>query len=449
MRYKILQAYKDHTIELMEICPQWIRSLISEGEADCFYLVAKEEDQETLAGYIALQSEDVGAQILAMSADDEFCFSMLFRRVRQYMQERGLESLIISQVLDENQKKDWEKLLYSQNFTLDEGQKYCKVRLSEIENCSLFEKNAKVDLAVESGRIRPVLGLEGKELDSLINLMQKTHPAAEDKEEFGTAIPELSEVYVHNNQVLAYVFMSLYKDQLFVQECGAQKSMELLILALINNTVCDISSTFKESDSFYIPIDGDLGRSHLFKKMLEREDFKPDMAQEHLGYWDWEQDMAISQVKSLLDAKFNQEEYDTDAIIIARTEQLHDLLNDMDRENLVTFFREKPCIQTWFNSKGQEETIYLSYYLINVNLGFFALEAIVPLKVCQNDEEAVKICHNFNKISPSCSVFEEDGRIYLRMSLMEHEIPVNYDQMTYFIEDLITTWERIYPFYQI
>lgn len=443
MRYELLQAYSGHTEILEGECPQWIRRAVSEGDADAFLLKKKDLTGETVCGCLAIHIFEEEAELLYVSATEKKGFQVLFRRLRQYLKEHALLSVTCHQMVAEDQVEDWEQLLTGQHFVLEESEGFYQISLEDMERCAVFAENEKVTNAVEKGRIRPALGAVGSERKALLKLMERTHPNREGLGAYGEAFPKLSGIYVHNHKVLAYLFLSVYKGCIIVEECGAEKGMEALLLALMNHFIPEIRREIPDADSFYVPVDGDLMRYPACKKLLLRKDLHTGKASLCHAVWDQDQAFAIREVQEMLLPENTEDGLSEEtAILLQRLMELEKRLDELQQECMLISLEKEPALQLWLDANGEEIVAYLRYHLLNVNQGDFVLEASVPLDALYEDEkEAGLRCVNYNLKNLQGMVYPHEGRLYLKLTRREQGEALDEDGIRLLLEDILDEWE--------
>ncbi len=443
MRYELLQAYSGHTEMLEGQCPLWIRRAVAEGDVDAFLLKKKEITGDSVCGCLALHTSEEGAELLYVRATEKKGFQVLFRRLRQYLKEHELADITCHQMIVEEQEEDWGQLLTGQHFVLEESESFYRISLEDLEHCAVFAENEKVSNAVEKGRIRPALGAVGTERKALLNLMSRTHPNREGAGEYGEAFPKLSGIYVHNHKVLAYLFLSVYRGCIIVEECGAEKGMEALLLALMNHFIPEIRQEIPDADSFYVPVAGDLMSYPACKKLLLRKDLHVQKSSLCHAAWDRDQAFAMREVQELLLPENQEEELEEETgIILQRLMELEKDLDELQQECLLISLEEEPALQLWLDINGEEVVSYLRYHLLDVNQGGFVLEASVPLDVVYEDEQEAKLrCMDYNRKNLQGMIYPRDGRLYLRLTRREQGDPLGEDGIRLLLEELLEEWE--------
>ncbi len=443
MRYQLLQAYKGHTQMLEGHCPRWIRWAVSDGNADAFLLKKNEEDSEEFTGYMAVTSQDEEPELLSVSASDDKSFKVLFRRLRQYLKEHDFSSIRCNEMILKEQEEEWQSLLLGQHFIVEESESFYRISLDDIEKCAVFAENDKVTNAVEKGRIRTALGATGAERTALLDLMERTHPDRKEEGEYGRAFPELSGIYVHHQKVLAYLFLSVYKGCIIVEECGAEKGMEALLLALMNQFIPEIRNEFPDADHFYIPEKGDLMQYTACKKLLFRKELKVCEASLCHAYWDQDQAFAMREVQELLLPEDEEQEIPEKTVIeLMRLQQLEETLDTMQQECMLVSYKDEPALQLWIAPDEGELVVYLRYQLLDVDTGSFVLEATVPMEVLSGeDSEGLSMCMDYNRKSSLSTAYSEEGRLYLRLTHMELELPPEEDAVRTFLEQIVEEWD--------
>lgn len=444
MRYELLQAYQGHTEILEGQCPSWICRAVTDGEADAFLLKKKEMTGDSAVGCLAIQAREEGAELLYVHASEEKSFPVLFRRLRQYLKERELSSVSCHEMVPEERVEGWERLLGSQHFVLEEAEHFYEIPLEDIEKTSVFAENEKVTNAVEKGRIRPALGAVGSERKALLELMERTHPGRNGESPYGEAFPELSGIYVHNHKVLGYLFLSVYKGCVIVEECGAEKGMEAILLALMNHFIPEIRQSLPDAACFYVPVDGDLMSYPVCKKQLLRKELQAKKSSLCHASWDQDQAFAMREVQELLLPESEDEEAmpEETAIIVQRLMQLEGTLDEMQQECLLVPRKDEPALQLWMDVNGVEVICYLQYSIWNLDEGGFVLEAVVSLdRVYEDEREAEALCADYNRKSLLSTLYPEEGRYFLRLTHKEQGEPANEDVLRVLLEDIVGEWE--------
>ncbi len=442
MNYRIQQPYREHTDLLEKQCPLWVKSAVSDGNAEAFAVVDADSEEKTVTGYLAVNGSGEEADLLCVNAVDEYSFQVLFRRFRQYLKEHAITTVVCHEMVSEERRQSWEKLLNGQHFVLETPEKFYEISLEDIGKCSLFAQNETIRNAAEKGRIRNALGTMGEERKSLKDLMLRTHPDKGDLGRYGRAFPQLSGIYVHNHKVLAYLFISVYKGCMIVEECAAEKGMDALLLALMNHFVPEILREFPDSKNFYIPEDGDLMRYELCRKMILNKNLEIRKASLCHAYWNQNQAFAMREVQDFfLVAEAAQEDAGEDAVVISRTQQLVDILDGMQQENLLVLYEGRPAIQLWMEIDGEEVNCYLRYSLMDANQGKFVLEALVPLNVCADEAVAAELCMNYNRDRIITTLFWKEERFYMRACVKEYDIPETEKNIRMLLDDIASEWE--------
>ncbi len=443
MRYQLLQAYKGHTQMLEGHCQQWIRWAVSDGNADAFLLKKVVEDTEEFTGYMAVTSQDEEPELLSVRASDDKSFKMLFRRLRQYLKEHDFDSIRCNEMILKEQEEEWQSLLLSQHFVVERSESFYRISLDDIEQCAVFAENDKVTNAVEKGRIRSALGASGAERAALLDLMEKTHPDRKKEGEYGRAFPELSGIYVHHQKVLAYLFLSVYKGCVIVEECGAEKGMEALLLALMNQFIPEIRNEFPDADYFYIPEKGDLMQYTACRKLLFRKELKVCEASLCHAYWDQDQAFAMREVQELLLPENEDQELTAETVIeLMRLQQLEGTLDIMQQECMMVSYKDEPALQLWLAPDERELVLYLQYHLLDADTGSFVLEAVVPMEVLSGeDTEGLSMCMDYNRKSSISTAYSDEGRLYLRLTHMEFDMPPEEDEIRTFLEQIVEEWD--------
>lgn len=443
MRYQLLQAYKGHTQMLEGHCPQWVRWAVSDGNVDAFLLKKKEDDAEEIAGYLAVTSLDENPELLSVKASDDKSFRLLFRRLRQYLKEHDFSSIRCNEMILKEQEEEWQSLLLGQHFIVEESESFYRISLDDIEKCAVFAENDKVANAVEKGRIRTALGATGAERVALLDLMERTHPDRKEEGEYGRAFPELSGIYVHHQKVLAYLFLSVYKGCIMVEECGAEKGMEALLLALMNHFIPEIRNEFPDAEHFYIPMEGDLMQYAACRKLLLRKELNVCETSLCHAYWDQDQAFAIREVQELLLPEEETQELPEKTVIeLMRLQQLEESLDTLQIECVLTSYKDEPALQLWIAPDEGELMVYLRYHLLDEDAGNFVLEAIVPMEVLSGeDEEGLSMCMDYNRRSSISTAYSDEGRLYLRLTHMELALPPEEDDIRTFMEQIVEEWD--------
>ena len=127
---------------------------------------------------------------------------------------------------------------------------------------------------------------------------------------------------------------------------------------------------------------------------------------------------------------------DTLTVELMRLLQLESLLTEMQVEFLQTVIDEKPALQVFLDSDNGEISFFLSYHCINVDIGSFILEAILPMSIMENRSKALSFCMNYNIGSVASTAYWKEGRLFLRLIIKELEIPVDKTAVSHFFEDI-------------
>ncbi len=131
------------------------------------------------------------------------------------------------------------------------------------------------------------------------------------------------------------------------------------------------------------------------------------------------------------------EDYEDDSTFeLMRLLQLEDSLLQLNIECMQTVFEDKPALRLFIATETEEISFFLRYYLVDIDKGNFIIEAVVPMSVMDDANEASSFCMNYNQSSVASTVFWKEGRYYLRLIQKEYGVPIDENRMLEFVEEV-------------